>query len=168
MEGLGAIRWGDMLYSLVMFIILFLLLRKYAFGPLMGIMEKRANQIEEDLANAKKNRAEAEKLLEEQRAELAKARQEAKAILDNARTTSEKQAEEILNRARQEAEEFKQQARLEIEREREKAVEALRREVGQLSVLLASKLIEKELDEAQHQALIDHYMKEVGNKKWLQ
>src|SRR5690606_33306666 len=123
---LGTIRWGDMLFSLVMFIILFLLLRKYAFGPLMGVMEKRARQIEDDLENAKQNRLEAEKLLEEQRAELAQARQEAKAIIDNARTTSEKQAEEIIQAAREEVEQYKQVARQEIEREREKAIEALR------------------------------------------
>lgn len=165
---LGTIRWGDMLFSLVMFIILFLLLRKYAFGPLMGVMEKRARQIEDDLENAKQNRLEAEKLLEEQRAELAQARQEAKAIIDNARTTSEKQAEEIIQAAREEVEQYKQVARQEIEREREKAIEALRREVGQLSVLLASKMIQTELDEKRHEKLINDYLEEVGKKKWLQ
>jgi F-type H+-transporting ATPase subunit b len=168
MEGLGAIRWGDMLYSLIMFIILFVLLRKYAFGPLMGVMEKRARQIEDDLENAKKNRAEAEKLLEEQRAELARARQEAKTIIDHARTTSEKQAEEIIKAAREEVDQYREAARQEIEREREKAIEALRREVGQLSVLLASKVLGNELDQKRHEQLINDYLEEVGKKKWLQ
>ncbi|MDQ0339416.1 F-type H+-transporting ATPase subunit b [Caldalkalibacillus uzonensis] len=165
---LGAIRWGDMIYSLLMFIVLFLLLRRYAFGPLMGVMEKRAKQIEEDLEHAKQNRAEAEKLLEQQRAELAQAKQDAKTILDNARTTSEKQADEIIRTAKEEVEQYKSVARKEIEREKEKAIEALRQEMGKLSVLLASKVIEKELDPQQQQQLIDDYLKEVGTKKWVQ
>lgn len=168
MVELGAIRWGDMLYSLIMFIILFLLLRRYAFGPLMGIMEKRAQQIEDDLKQAEQNRAEAEQLLKEQRAELEQAKKDAQQILENARATSEKQAEEIIQAAREEVEQLKSVAQKEIEREREKAVEALRREMGTLSVLLAAKVIEKELDPEQQQQLIDQYLKEVGNQKWVQ
>ncbi|EGL81796.1 ATP synthase F0, B subunit [Caldalkalibacillus thermarum TA2.A1] len=165
---LGSVRWGDMLFSLLMFIILFLLLRKYAFGPLMNVMEKRANQIEKDLEEAKRNRAEAEKLLAEQRANLEQAKKDAKTILENARNTSEKQAEEIIRAAKAEVDQYKSVARKEIEREKEKAVEALRKEMGQLSVLLASKVIEKELDPKQQQQLIDDFLKEVGTKKWVQ
>lgn len=162
------IEWGTMLYSLFIFIILFLLLRKFAFGPLMNIMEKRAQKIEDDLAQAEKYREEAKQYLEEQREALEQARREAQTILENARLTSEKQADEIKRLAKEEAEQLKNAAIDEINREKEQAIEALRSELGSLTVALASKVIEKELDAAKQEALIADYLKEVGTKKWVQ
>lgn len=162
------IQWGTMLYSLFIFIILFLLLRKYAFGPLMNIMEQRALKIEADLTTAEKNREEAARYLEEQKQALDQARQDAQTILENARVTSEKQAEEIKRLAKEEAEQFKSVARAEINREKEQAIEALRAELGALTVALASKVIEKELDATKQEELIADYLKEVGTKKWVQ
>ena len=99
---------------------------------------------------------------------LEQARKDASQILENARVTSEKQAAEIIETAKQEAEQFKNVARAEMNREKEQAVEALRKEVGQLSVLLASKIIEKEIDAKQQEELLQNYLKEVGNKQWVQ
>lgn len=168
MEALGDIRWGDTLFSLGAFIILFLVLRRYAFGPLMGIMEERAKNIEADLEQAKENRQEAEQLLATQRQELDIARKDADKIIDNARATSEKQAASIMQTARQEVEQIKTVARKELEREKEQAIEALRAEFGQISVLLAEKVMKKEIDDKQQEKLVNDYLKEVGNKKWVQ
>ncbi|WP_307394710.1 F0F1 ATP synthase subunit B [Bacillus horti] len=154
-----------MLYSLFIFILLFLLLRKFAFGPLMKVMEERQEKISADIATAEENRLEAQRLLSEQEAALEAARADAKQILDNARATSEKQAEQIIQTAKQEIEQSKKVARAEIEREKEQAVEALRAQVGSLSVMLATKVIEKELDAQQQEKLIENYLKEVGNKQ---
>jgi F-type H+-transporting ATPase subunit b len=152
-------------YSLLVFIVLFLLLRKFAFGHVMRLMVERQNRIEADIKKAENNRIEAEKLFADQQAALEQARKDAQKILDNARVTSEKQAAEIMELARQEGEQFKKVARAEMEREKEKAVEALRTQVGQLSVLLATKVIEKELDAAQQEKLIADYLKEVGTDR---
>jgi len=162
---LGPIEWGTMGYSLLVFIVLFLLLRKFAFGHVMRLMVERQNRIEADIKKAENNRIEAEKLFADQQAALEQARKDAQKILDNARVTSEKQAAEIMELARQEGEQFKKVARAEMEREKEKAVEALRTQVGQLSVLLATKVIEKELDAAQQEKLIADYLKEVGTDR---
>ncbi|WP_025025759.1 F0F1 ATP synthase subunit B [Caldalkalibacillus mannanilyticus] len=161
---LGSVEWGTMFFSLFIFMILLLLLRKYAFGPLMGVMEERQTQIANDIATAEQNRLEAQKLIAEQQTALEKARKDAQQVLDNARVTSEKQAAEIQRQAREDAEQFKKVARDEITREKEQAVEALRTQVGALSVLLATKVIEKELDQKQQEKLIADYLKEVGNK----
>ena len=168
MELFNSIQWGTAFYQLAMFIILLALLRKYALKPLLGVMEKRQQKIAEDLDTAEKNRAEAEKLFKEQQQMLEQARNDASQILENARVTSEKQAAEIIETAKQEAEQFKNVARAEMNREKEQAVEALRKEVGQLSVLLASKIIEKEIDAKQQEELLQNYLKEVGNKQWVQ
>lgn len=153
---------GTMLSQVVAFGLLLLLLKKYAFGPLMGMMEKRQEGIENDIEVARKNRVEAEALLKEQNEALKQAREEAQEMIDRAKSTSAKQAEEMLESARLEAERMREQALQDIQLEKEKAVSALREQVGTLSVMIASKVIEKELDTNAQSKLIDEMMEQVG------
>lgn len=159
------IQWGTALFTLATFIILLLLLKKYALKPLMGIMIARQEQIANDIATTEKNRLEAQALISEQLQALEVARKDATKIIENARATSDKQAEEIINTTKAEVEQFKKVARAELNRETEQAIEALRAQVGTLSVMLATKVIEKELDEKQQEKLVADYLKEVGTKK---
>lgn len=159
------IQWGTSLFTLATFIILLLLLRKYALKPLLGIMIDRQEKIANDIATAEKNRFEAQELLNEQMKELEVARKDATQIIDNARATSEKKAAEIIKTVKEEMDQFKKVARAELNREKEQAVEVLRSEVGALSVMLATKVIEKELDAKQQEKLIADYLEEVGTKK---
>ncbi|WP_233144121.1 F0F1 ATP synthase subunit B [Lottiidibacillus patelloidae] len=156
--------WG-IVYQLVVFIVLLGLLRKYAWGPLMGIMKQREEHIANEIETAERNREEAKKFIEEQRAELKKARQDAQEIIENAKKLSEKQGEEILDLARQEGERLKASALREIEREKELAVKALREQVATLSVMIASKVIEKELNANEQTELVEKYIQEVGVKQ---
>ncbi|KKB44931.1 F0F1 ATP synthase subunit B [Bacillus thermotolerans] len=156
---------GDILFQLVMFIILLALLKKFAWGPLMGIMQQREDHIASEIDAAEKSRAEANKLLEETRAELNAARQEAQGIIDNAKKIGASQKEEIIAAARAESERMKESAKMEIEQQTEQAMSSLREQVASLSVLIASKVIEKDLSEADQQKLIDEYIKEAGEKR---
>ncbi|ANB61968.1 ATP synthase F0, B subunit [Anoxybacillus amylolyticus] len=156
------INSGDIIFQLLMFVILLALLRKYAFGPLMGIMKQREEHIANEIEQAEKHHQEAKKLAEEQRALLKQARQEAQALMENARKLGEEQKEQIVAAARAEAERLKETAKKEIEREKEQAVAALREQVASLSVLIASKVIEKELTEQDQAKLINEYIQEVG------
>lgn len=157
-----SIYWGSFLTQIGAFAILFLLLKKYAFGPLLGIMQKRQEHIENELTTAEKRRLEVEQLLEEQKETLQKSRIEAHDIIERAKASSVKQAAEILESSKNEAARIKEQALQEIQLEKEKAVAELREQAGSLSVLLASKIIEKELDVKTQSKLIDDMMKEVG------
>lgn len=159
------VQWGTVLFTLATFLILLLLLKKYALKPLMGIMIARQEQIANDIATTEKNRLEAQALISEQLKELEVARKDATKIIENARATSEKQAEEIINTTKAEVDQFKKVARAELNREKEQAIEALRAQVGTLSVMLATKVIEKELDAKQQEKLVADYLKEVGTKK---
>jgi len=156
------INLGSMLFQLLAFIILFILLKKYAFGPLLGVMEKRQQQIDDQIKSAETNRQEADRLLKEQNETMQKSRIEAHQIIENAKASSEKQALDILDNAKAEAERIKNQALQEIKLEKEKAVAELREQVGALSVLIAAKMIEKEIDEKTQSKLIDDIMKQVG------
>ncbi|SFI66572.1 F0F1 ATP synthase subunit B [Thermoflavimicrobium dichotomicum] len=154
--------WGTILAQLVIFIILMLLVSKYALRPLLDTMKKRQDYIDNQIITAEKSRQEAEELLAEQKALLKQAQTEAKELIERAKAQKEKEAEKIILEAKEQAERMIQEAKLEIEREREKAIAALRDEVGALTVQLASKLLEKELDEKGQSKLVDRYFEQVG------
>jgi F-type H+-transporting ATPase subunit b len=160
----GSINWGDALYQLLAFFILMALLRKFAWGPILGVMKQREELIANEIDTAEKNRKDAEKYLEEQRKEVQQAREEAQTIVDNAKKLSETQGQDIVNSARDEANRAKESALAEIQREKEQAVTELREQVASLSVLIATKVIEKELDEKEQEKLIQEYLKEVGEE----
>lgn len=153
---------GDILFTLVAFLLLMVILKKVAWGPLMGIMVQREEHIANEIDAAEKSRIESNKLLEEQKALLKEARQEAHAMIENSKKHGEAQREDIIQMARQEAERLKESARIEIENQKEQAVAALREQVASLSVMIASKVIEKELNEEDQQKLINDYIQRAG------
>jgi F-type H+-transporting ATPase subunit b len=161
----SGVNWGDILFQLFMFIVLMALLKKFAWGPLMGIMQQREEHVANEITAAENSRAEAKKLLEEQRALLKEARSEAQGLIENAKKQGDIQREEIIAVARTEAERIKESAKLEIDQQKEKAVAAIREQVASLSVLIASKVIEKELNAADQDKLINEYIQEAGEER---
>jgi F-type H+-transporting ATPase subunit b len=157
------INTGDIVFQLLMFIILMALLKKYAWGPLMGVMKQREEYVAGEITAAENSRKEAEKLLEEHRNLLKEARTEAQNLIENAKKQGDVQREEIIAAARAEAERLKEGAKLEIEQQKERAVAAIREQVAHLSVLIASKVIEKELSAEDQDKLINEYIQEAGD-----
>ena len=157
--------WTSFVYAIVAFFVLYLLLKKYAFGPLFGMMEKRRDHIQEQIQTAEQNRKEAEQLLNEQKQELQNTRKEALEIIEQARTTSSRQADDIVAQARAEATRIKEDALKDIENEKNKAISALRSQVSAMSVMIASKIIEKQIDEKTQHELVEQYLKQVGGNQ---
>ncbi|WP_188432440.1 F0F1 ATP synthase subunit B [Kroppenstedtia guangzhouensis] len=151
-----------MLFQVVAILILMFLLKRYALGPVMKVMNERSEHIEQQITTAEQNRAEAEKLVAEQKEALSQARQEAKDLLERARAQKEREAEEIIRDARERAERLISEAKSEIISEKEQAIQELRDEVGTLSVMLASKMIEKEIKAKDQSALVKKYLNQVG------
>lgn len=162
--GLG-FNSGDVIFQLVMFLILMALIKKFAWGPLMGIMKQREEFVASEIESAEKSRTEAANLLEEQRVLLKEARTEAQELIENAKKQADIQREDIIVSARSEAGRLKESAKLEIEQQKENAVAAIKEQVASLSVLIASKVIEKELSEKDQQKFINDYIQEVGEKR---
>ncbi|MBM7609032.1 F0F1 ATP synthase subunit B [Ureibacillus composti] len=163
-EGLS-FNGGDVLATLVIFLILMAVLKKVAWGPLMGIMQQREELVASEIDAAEKARKESAKTLEEQKTLLKEARTEAQAIIEGAKKQGEVQREEIITAARAEATRLKDSAVREIETEKEKAIAAVREEVVSLSVLAASKVLEKEISEADNSALIKETIAKAGEAK---
>lgn len=159
-----AFNWPSFLYAIIAFALLYFLLNRYAFGPLFGVMEKRRQMIAEQIENAEQSRKQAEQHLEEQKRALQEARREAYDIIEQAKRTGMRQAEEIVQAAREEANRLREQAMRDIESEKNKALSELKSQVSGLSVLIASKIIEKQIDEQSHKELVEQYLQEVGNK----
>ncbi len=138
------------------------LLKKVAWGPLMGIMTQREELIASEIEAAENSRQESQRLLEEQRDLLKEARTEALAIVENAKKQGEVSREEIITTARTEAARLKESAIREIDTEKERAIAAVREEVVSLSVLAASKVLEKEVSEEDNRALIEATIAKAG------
>lgn len=157
--------WESFVFAIIAFGILYWLLNKYAFGPLFNIMEQRRERVLNDLSSAEENRKNAEQYLNEQKQALEEARKEAQSIVEQSRKVSAKQAEEIIAKAKAEAERIKQDMLKEVENEKNKAVSALRSQVSAMSVMIASKIIEKQVDEKSQRELIENYLQKVGDNK---
>ncbi|WP_332691992.1 F0F1 ATP synthase subunit B [Halalkalibacter lacteus] len=158
------IPWGSIGFQLAAFLTLLFFLNKFALKPLLGVMEKREELVNGNIDSAEKSRKDAEEFIVQQRKELEKARVEAQEIIQQAKKLSEQQGQDILVQAKENAERLKDSALAEITREKEQAVSALREQVASLSVLIAQKVIEKELDEKEQEKLVQEYLKEVGDK----
>jgi F-type H+-transporting ATPase subunit b len=161
----GSFNGGDVLATLVIFLILMALLKKFAWGPLMGVMQQREELVASEIEAAENARKETAKSLEEQKTLLKEARTEAQAIIESAKKQGEVQRDEIITTARTEANRLKDSAVREIETEKEKAIAAVRDEVVSLSVLAASKVLGKEISEEDNSALIKETIAKAGEAK---
>ena len=153
-------------YTLVAQVLSFLALvwivAKFAWKPLMKVMEDRRTFIESSLAQAEKEKQQAEQIKREYQDEMRKARQEAQDIIAKATKAGEERALEVLNQAREEAVKVKSSALADIQRERDRAIADVRAQVADLSVSIAEKIIQQKIDLSGQEQLIEQFIQEVG------
>lgn len=154
---------ATLLAQILAFLLLLWLLSKYAWNPLMNVMEERRKNIEASIKGAEEERRQAEEIKREYQAEMLKARQEAQEIIARATKVSEERAAEILALAREEGEKLKKSALADIERERTRAIADVRAQVADLSVAVATKIIHQNLDVKGQEQLIEQFIQEVGD-----
>lgn len=148
--------WGNL-------IILFLLMKKFLFKPINNILEKRKKEIDEMYDDAETSKNEAEKLLSEYNEKVSGAKEEAEGILKNAKERALLKEEEIVNNAKADAAKIMARAEREIELEKSSARAELLEEVSSLSVIMASKILEKDIKEEDHKEMIDKFINEIGD-----
>lgn len=163
--GLGGLYIGDILVQLICFILILFIAKKFAWGPIMDMMKRRQDYVTDEIEAAEESRKDAARLLADAEERLNATKQDAQKIIEDARTLAAKQEQEIVQAARTEAERLKKAAQADIQQEKEKAVQALQDQVASLSVLIASKVIEKELTEQDQDRLIGEYVKQLGDQK---
>ncbi len=163
-EGQGAggslvsLKNNLMFWTLLIFLLLFYLLTKFAFKPITAAVEAREKALEDALASAKRDRDEAAKLLAEHRAQLESVRAEAQKLIADARTAGDKMRGDMLEKARAEQQATVERAVAEIQREKERAVAELRREAVEMAIAGAGRVIEENLDSVKNRTLVERFL----------
>ncbi|MDD0776938.1 proton-translocating ATPase, F0 sector, subunit b [Streptococcus pneumoniae] len=144
------------------FILLLVLIKKFAWSNITGIFEERAEKIASDIDRAEEARQKAEVLAQKREDELAGSRKEAKTIIENAKETAEQSKANILADAKLEAGHLKEKANQEIAQNKVEALQSVKGEVADLTISLAGKIISQNLNSHAHKALIDQYIDQLG------
>lgn len=141
------------------------LIKKFLYKPIKEVIAKRHALATEELDKARISNEEAEKLKAEYQADIAKAKDEANEIISAANRTAIRKSDEIIASANREAMAIRNKAENDIELERKAAVNEIKDEIGSMAVDIASKVIEREVNEKDHKKLIDEFIENVGDVK---
>ena len=155
---------GLMTWTIIVFVLLMIGLKTFAFGPILEAVSGREQAIRDAIAAAERDRAEAAKLIAEQKAAIEAARGEAQRYIAEGRATAEQMRNELLEQARKQQAELMERSRKEIEAEKAKAIADLRREAVDLALAGAGKLIGQKLDAAADRQLVEQYLTSLGGK----
>jgi len=152
------VEFGLMFWTVVVFLLLLLLLKRFAYPALLGAVEARERALQEQLDAAERNRVESEALLAEHKKLLAEAKTQAHALLVEARTSAEKERAVAMEKTLQEQQQLLERARRDIAAERDRAIAELRQEAVELSLAAASKLIGERLNSETDRKLVQEYL----------
>jgi len=150
---------GTVLWTVITFIVLAVLLAKFAWKPLLTTLQERERTIRESLEQAQKARAEGEETLRRNQEILSQARRETAAILEQGKREAETLRAEILAQARKEAQDLVEQGKRQVQFEQKQAMEQLRRQVADLAIQAAERLITRSLDDSAQRQLVDDYVR---------
>ena len=156
---------GLFIWTIVTFLGLLWALKKLAWGPLLEALETRQNAIRKSLDDAQQAKVELERLHAESGLIIQKARVEADAIISQSRADGDRVREEIRAKARTEADHIVKNAERQIQLETSRALEQIRREAVDLSVMIASKIIQRNLSKEDNERLIDDALKQVESRR---
>jgi F-type H+-transporting ATPase subunit b len=153
---------GNAIWTLVIFVCVLFVLGKFAWRPILGALQQREEFIQQSLAEAKRDREEAEARLREHAAQLDQAREEASAIVEEGRRDAEVARRRIHGEARAEADAIIARARREIGAARDTAVRELYDSVAEVATDVAARIIRQRLSPEEHRRLVDESIEELG------
>ena len=153
---------GLFIWTIITFMVLFFVLAKFAWKPLLNMLKDREDMIRSSLDDAEKAKVELERLNEESEAIMAKARSEAQTILADGKTAAEKVKEDTVAKAKAQANKIREDAEKQIQVEKVKAIADIKQEVVNISLSVAEKLIRKNLSDTDNKALIEESLKKVN------
>lgn len=152
---------GLTLWTAITFLVLVVVLSKFAWGPIVKMLAEREKTIREALEQAKKERLEAEKLLTEQKAAFAQAQREAADLAKRNQQEVEALRQDLTAKAKKEADDLVTSARRQIVEEKTKAIAELRSQVADLAIEAAGRLVKASLDEKGQRQLVQEYIEQL-------
>ena len=153
---------GLFMWTIVTFLIVLIILKWKAWGPLMSVLDKRAEDIKNALSAADRAKEDAEKASQDYEKLVKKAHAEAQQIIADSKATGEKVKNDIESVARENAEKMIGKAKTQIEAESQKAIQEIKASVVDLSIEAATKVIEKNLDTEDNRKLVDQALDNMG------
>lgn len=154
---------GEFIPMLIGFIVIWVILAKFGWPMITGMLDKRVTTIKESLEKAELAKVESERLLEEQKAQLDVSRKQAAEIIAQAKASGEAVRAEITTQAQEQAEAMIVKATAAIEAEKKAAIAELQSSVADLSISVAGRLIGQDLSDAEHRKIIERYLAEAGS-----
>lgn len=149
---------AELVYGAIAFIVVFLAVARFAMPRLNTMLDERSESIQGQMEAAERAKADAAAEKSAQADQLAAAKAEAQRIIEDAKQSAEQLRRDLIADGEAQKAAIIAQGQTEIDAERDRLLQELRSEVGTLSVQLASKIVEKELDAAAHQGLVDEYI----------
>ena len=156
---------GLFIWTIVTFLVLLALLAKFAWHPLLEALESRQERIRKALEDADRARQELERLQQESAKMMQQARIEAESIVTQTRADAERLREELKHKAKDEADNILRNAQQQIQLQTRQAIQEIRHEVADIAVLLASKVLERNLAKEDNARLIDDTLKQIEMSK---
>lgn len=151
------------IFQICNLLILFMLFKKFLFQRVMAVLDARQQEIDGIYDAAGKDRDDAAQMKEEYTRRMSSAREEADRLVKNAVETAGRRGEAIVQEARDEATHLKQKAESDIEQERRKAYSELVGEISGMAVDIAGKMVEREINEADHRELVEEFIRNAGD-----
>ena len=155
----------ELIFQLINTFLVFVILKKLLFKPVLGIIEAREKDIRENLAQGEVAKTEGLSLKKEYEEKIISAKNEGQEIIKQATLRADQKESEMIANAKNEAQNIREKANKDIEQERQKAMNEIKNDISDIALLAASKVIEKDIDKSKHKDLIDNFIKEVGEAK---
>lgn len=158
---------SQMVFQIIAILLLFILLSYILYEPVRKILNDRKERVANEIANAKKDRKEADEYRTEYEAKLKNIDKEADLLLSEARKKALARENEIVADAKAEAAKIIAHANQEAELEKKKAKDEVKQQIIEVAALMAGKIVTVSLDETKQNALIEETLKEMGDNTWL-
>ncbi len=153
---------GLIIWTMLTFVVLLIVLRAYAWKPILNNLQTREDTIRQSLERAEEAKREAQRILEENNRNLAKAEEVAQQVLREARELAEKIRSEYVSKAKTEGDKILDRAREEIERDKQLAMTQLHGLVAELAIRAAEKILSETIDEAKQKKLVEEFINSLG------
>lgn len=155
---------GVIFWTVVTFLVVLLILGKFAWKPILKAIDEREKSMKEDIEKAQKTREEAEELISKQKNLLEEARKESSAMVEEGKRATEKVKADMLEQAKRAEKEIVEQGRKKVEQEARNAIQGIKEQAADLAIAAARKLIISSLDEKEQKRLMEDYIKDLSEK----
>jgi F-type H+-transporting ATPase subunit b len=152
---------GLIIWTIIIFVLLLLLLKKVAWGPLIKALHSREDSIRTSIENAEKQNKDAQELLEQNKKALSEANMQAQKVINEGREMAIKLRDEIISKANEDSRRIVEQAKQEIEQQKLTALQQIKEEISEIAIKAAEKILDETLDEKKQKKIVQDFINRI-------